>query len=92
MVLDLEFRKLLEKELLKSIDFSQRQNIDFKEIWKCTNDDDFLYGWYMGRADDFCRNQFFLHYHKAPDEKDVKEIQDILLNHAKDFREQLAKK
>jgi hypothetical protein len=92
MVFDLEFRKLLEKELLKSIDFSQRQNMDFKEIWKCTNDDDFLYGWHMGRADDFCRNQFFLHYHKAPDEKDVKEIQDILLNHAKDFREQSAKK
>jgi hypothetical protein len=92
MVLDLEFRKLLENELLKSIDFSQRQNMDFKEIWKCTNDDDFLYGWHMGRADDFCRNQFFLHYHKTPDEKDVKEIQGILLNHAKDFREQLAKK
>jgi len=41
---------------------------------------------------DFCRNQFFLHYHKAPDEKEAKEIHDILLNHAKDFRDQLDKK
>ena len=63
--------------------------MNFKEIRKCTNEDDFLYGWYMCRSDDFCRNQFFLHYHKAPDEK---EIHDILLNHAKDFRDQLAKK
>ncbi len=38
------------------------------------------------------RNQFFLHYHKAPDEKEAKEIHDILLNHAKDFRDQLDKK
>jgi len=92
MVLDLGFHKLLEREIRKSIDFSFKQNKDFKEIWKCTNEDDFLYGWYMGRSDDFCRNQFFLRYHKAPDEKEAKEIQDILLNHAKDFRDQLAKK
>jgi hypothetical protein len=31
-------------------------------------------------------------YHKAPDEKEAKEIKDILLNHAKDFRDQLSKK
>lgn len=92
MVLDLEFRNLLERELRKSIDFCFKQNMVFKEIWNCTNEDDFLYGWYMGRSDDFCRNQFFLHYHKAPDEKEAKEIQEILLNHAKDFRDQLAKK
>ena len=35
---------------------------------------------------------FAQNYHKALDEKEVKEIQDILLNHAKDFRGQLAKK
>ena len=92
MVLDLEFRKLLERELQKSINFSSKQNMNFKEIWKCSNEYDFLYGWHIGRSDDFCRNQFFLHYHKAPDEKEAKEIQDILLYHAKDFRDQLAKK
>jgi hypothetical protein len=36
--------------------------------------------------------QIFLHYHKAPSEKEVNAIQDILLNHAKDVREQSAKK
>ena len=92
MALNLEFRNLLERELRKTINFSFEQNMAFKEIWNCTNEDDFLYGWYMGRSDDFCRNQFFLHYHKAPDEKEAKEIQEILLNHAKDFRDQLAKK
>jgi hypothetical protein len=35
---------------------------------------------------------FAQNYHKALDEKEAKEIQDILLNHAKDFRDQLAKK
>jgi len=34
-------------------------------------------------------NQFFLHYHKAPEKDDMKEIQKILFKHAKDFREQL---
>ncbi len=92
MVLDLEFRRLLERELRKSIVSTFKQNMDFKKMWNCTNEDDFLYGWYMGRSDDFCRNQFFLHYHKAPDEKEAKEIHDILLNHAKDFRDQLDKK
>ncbi len=46
----------------------------------------------VGRSDDFCRNQFFLHYHKTFDENEAKEIHDILLNHAKDFRDQLDKK
>jgi len=92
MVLDLEFRRLLERELQKSIDFTFKQNMDFKKMWNCTNEDDFLYGWHMGRSDDFCRNQFFLRHHKAPDEREVKEINDILLNYAKDFRDQLAKK
>jgi len=92
MVFDLEFRRLLERELQKSIYFTFKQNMDFREIWKCKNESDFLYGWYMGRSDDFCRNQFFLHYHKAPDENESKEIHDILLNHAKDFRVQLDKK
>ena len=85
MALDLEFRRLLERKLQKSIDFTFKQNMNFKEIWKCTNEDDFLYGWYMGRSDDFCRNQFFLHYHKAPDEKEAKEIHDILLLSRPDY-------
>ena len=92
MTLDLEFSRLLERELQKSLDFTFKQNMDFKDKWNCTSDGDFLYGWHMGRSDDFCRNQFFLHYHKAPDEKEAKEIQDILLHHAKDFRDQLVKK
>ena len=49
MVLDLEFRGLLERELRKSIVFTFKQNMDFKKMWNCTNEDDFLYGWYMGR-------------------------------------------
>ena len=92
MVFDLEFRRLLERELQKSIYFTFKQNMDFREIWKCKNESDFLYGWHMGRSDDFCRNQFFLHCHEAPDENEAKEIHDILLNHAKDFRDQLDKK
>ena len=35
---------------------------------------------------------FAQNYHKALDEKEAKEIQDILLNHARNFRDQLAKK
>ena len=92
MVLDLEFRSLLEIELRKSLEVISKENIGIKEIWNCPNEDDFLYGWYMGRSDDFCRNQFFLHYHKVPDEKEAKEIRDILLNYAKDFRDRLTKK
>jgi len=92
MVFDLEFRRLLERELQKSIDFTFKQNMNFQEIWKCKDESDFLYGWHMGRSDDFCRNQFFLHYHRAPDENEAKEIHDILLDHAKDFRDQLSKK
>ncbi len=89
MVLYSEFRKLLERELGKSLEIISKENTDFKQIWKCTYENDFFYGWHMGRADDFCRNQFFLHYHKAPEKEDVKEIQEILFKHAKDFREQL---
>ena len=89
MVLDSEFRKLLERELSKSLQIIAKENTDCKEIWECTHEDDFLYGWHMGRADDFCRNQFFLHYHKAPKNDDIKEIQKILFKHAKNFREQL---
>ncbi len=33
MVLDLEFRRLLERELQKSIDFTFKQNMDFKKMW-----------------------------------------------------------
>lgn len=89
MVLDSKFRKLLERELNKSLEVISKENIDFKQIWKCVHADDFLYGWHMGRVDDFCRNQFFLHYHKAPEKEDLKEIQEIMFRHAKDFREQL---
>jgi hypothetical protein len=89
MVLDSEFCKLLERELNKSLEIISKENIDFKEIWRCGNQFDFLYGWHMGRVDDFCRNQFFLHYHKAPEKVDLKEIQEIIFRHAKDFREQL---
>ena len=87
MALESKFRNLLERELNKSLETVNKEN-DFKKIWNCTHDDDFLYGWYMGRADDFCRNQFFLHYHRAPEKKDMKEIQEILLLHAQDFRNQ----
>ena len=89
MVLESKFRKLLESELNKSLKIINKENKDFKDIWKCTNEDDFLYGWHMGRADDFCTNQFFLHYHKAPEKDDLKEIQEILFRYAKDFRKQL---
>jgi len=77
MVLDSEFSKLLERELNKSLQIIGKENTDFKEIWECTHEDDFLYGWHMGKADDFCRNQFFLHYHKAPEKDDVKEIIEL---------------
>ena len=87
MVLESKFRNLLERELSKSLETVNKEN-DLKKIWNCTHDDDFLYGWYMGRADDFCRNQFFLHYHRAPEKEDMKEIREILLIHAKDFRNQ----
>jgi hypothetical protein len=87
MVLESKFRNLLERELSKSLETVNKEN-DLKKIWNCTHDDDFLYGWYMGRADDFCRNQFFLHYHRVPEKEDMKEIREILLIHAKDFRNQ----
>jgi len=78
MVLDSEFRKLLERGLSKSLQIIGKENIDFKEIWECDHKDDFLYGWHMGRADDFGWNQFFLHYHKAPEKDDMKVILKIL--------------
>jgi len=43
MVLDSEFSKLLERELSKSLQIIAKENSDFKEIWECTHEDDFLY-------------------------------------------------
>ena len=42
------------------------------------NQDDFLYGWYLAKADDFCTNQYFTRYHITPSQEDRDEIQGIL--------------
>lgn len=92
MVLDVEFRQLLQRELEKTLDrVIHDKESDLSKIWQCQNDGDFLYGWHMEKVDDFCLNQYFVHYHKTPTNEDRDEIQDILLVHAKDFRNRLAK-
>lgn len=90
MALDIEFRQLLQKELEKTLDrIIQDKKDDFSKIWQCKNEDDFLYGWHLGKVDDFCLNQYFIYYHKTPTREDREEIQGILLVHAKDFRDRL---
>lgn len=92
MALDAEFRQLLQRELGKTLDrIAQDKESNLSKIWQCQNDWDFLYGWHMGKVDDFCLNQYFIHYHKTPTNEDRDEIQGILLIHAKDFRDRLAK-
>ena len=59
MVLDSKFRKLLERGLGKSLEIISKENTGFKEIWKCTHEDDFFMASTLGGADDFYRNQFF---------------------------------
>lgn len=92
MVLDVEFRQILQRELEKTLDrIAQDKESNLSKIWQCNNDDDFLYGWHMGKVDDFCLNQYFIHYHKTPNSEDRDEIQGILLVHSKDFRDRLTK-
>ncbi len=92
MALDVEFRQLLQRELEKTLDRIIEDNkSDFSKIWQCENENDFLYGWHLGKADDFCMNQYFIHYHKTPTNEDRDEIRGMLLLHAKDFRDKLAK-
>ena len=88
MALDTEFRRLLEYELEKTLDVMDKDS-EFSTIWGCKSSEDFLYGWHMAKADDFCTNQYFAKYHKNPDKDDRKEIQGILFLHAKDFRDRL---
>ena len=90
MVLDVKFRKLLEKELEKILYSAiKEKNMKVKDIWKCSNQNDFLYGWYLAKADDFCINQYFTHYHKSPNQDDRDEIQGILFLHSKDLRDKI---
>ena len=92
MALDIEFRQLLQRELEKTLDkIEENKKSDLSKIWLCKNEDDFLYGWHLGRVDDFCYNQYFIHYHKTPSKEDREEIQGILVLHAKDFRDRLFK-
>lgn len=91
MTLDIEFRKLLETELEKTLKEIPRNDTDLSKIWNCKHEDDFLYGWHLGKAEDFCTNQYFIYYHKTPSREDKDEIQGILFLHAKDFRDRLTK-
>ena len=59
MTLDVKFRQLLQRELEKTLDrIAQDKKSNLSKIWQCTNEDDFLYGWHLGKVDDFCLNQF----------------------------------
>ncbi|MBS1267427.1 MAG: hypothetical protein MAG458_00127 [Nitrosopumilus sp.] len=90
MALDVKFRQLLQNELEKTLSrIIQDKNSKLSNIWKCKNEDDFLYGWHLGKADDFCLNQYFIHYHKTPTKEDLDEIQGMLFLHANDFRRKL---
>ena len=91
MALDIEFRQLLQRELGKTLDrITEDKKTNFSKIWQCKNEEDFLYGWHLGKVDDFCLNQYFIHYHKTPTDEDRDEIQVILLVHSKDFRDRLS--
>ena len=92
MVLDVGFRQLLQRELEKTLNkINEYKKDDLSKVWQCDNEDDFLYGWHMGKVDDFCVNQYFVYYHKSPTKEDEEEIQGILLVHSKDFRDKLTK-
>jgi hypothetical protein len=92
MTLDIEFRQLLQRELEKTLDrIVEDKKLNISQIWQCKNEDDFLCGWYLGKIDDFCLNQYFIHYHKTPTNEDISEIQGMMFLHAKDLRGKLAK-
>jgi hypothetical protein len=90
MALDIKFRQRLQNELGKTLSIiTKNKNSKSSKIWKCKNDDDFLYGWHLGKVDGFCLNQYFIHYHKTPTKEDLDEIQGMLFLHANDFRRKL---
>ena len=90
MTLNVKFRQLLQMELEKTLErIEQDKKYNFSSIWQCKNEDDFLYGWHLGKVDDFCLNQYFIQYNKTPSKEDRDEIQGMLLIHAKDFRDRL---
>ncbi|WP_428324236.1 hypothetical protein [Nitrosopumilus sp.] len=90
MALDIEFRKLLEVELEKTLnEIHNEKNSNISSIWNCKSEVDFLYGWHMAKVEDFCINQFFRLFHKNPTLEDKREIQGILFLHGKDYLEKL---
>ena len=90
MGLDIEFRQMLQRELEKTLEkIETYKKDDLSQIWNCKSNQDFLYGWHLGKVDDFCMNQYFAKYHKIPTKEEKDEIQGILLVHAKDFRDNL---
>ena len=90
MALDIEFRKLLEVELEKTLNNIPNEKIpNITSIWNCESENDFLYGWHMAKVDDFCTNQFFAKFHKNPTVEDKREIQGILFLHGKDYLDKL---
>ena len=92
MALEIQFRQILQKELEKTLGMIETyKKDDLSKIWNCINNKDFLYGWHLGKVDDFCINQYFLKYHKTPTKEEKDEIQGILLVHAKDFKDRLMK-
>ena len=90
MTLDVEFRNMIQRELEKVLDsVSLEKKSRIKRAWSCENENDFLYGWHMGKSDDFCINQYFTRYHRVPNKEDKDEIQGILFLHSKDLRDKL---
>lgn len=84
MALDVKFRQLLQGELAKTLDkITEDRKSNFSKTWRCKNEEDFLYEWHLGKVDDFCLNQYFIHYHKTPTNADKDEIRGILLVHAR---------
>ncbi len=92
MTLDVEFHQLMQRELEKTLArVIHDKKSDISKTWQCKNYGDFLYGWHMGKIDDFSLNQYFIYYHKTPTNEDQDKIQGILLVHANDFRDSFAK-
>jgi len=82
----------VQRELGKTLDrIIEDKKSDLSKIWQCANEDDFLYGWHLGKVDDFCLNQYFVHYRKTPTSEDKDEIQGMILLHALDFRDRLTR-
>ena len=93
MPLPIEFRNVIRRRTKEYVERLITQQVTpdprSSKKWRFSNSADFHYGHFVGMMEMNASNVFSTFYHKQPDQEEMREIEEILEELGKPFREYL---